>query len=118
MNGVELHRAAPTTFEIPTEERRSRLVPESDAKLVFRMRAADDRVVVERMWVRVTGYTEDAYEGVLMNDPVSQGVLLRFGDRVVFGPDHVIDALPPENWNPQTGQYERTSAMPHPPARG
>jgi hypothetical protein len=31
---------------------------------------------------------------------------LSLGDRVNFHPDHVIDALPPANWNPATGEYE------------
>jgi hypothetical protein len=105
-SGVERHRETPATFQIPEETVRSRLVPESDAKLIFRMRTSGGEVVVERMWVHVTGYTEDGYAGVLNTEPKTDGVPLSLGDRVTFQPDHVIDALPPANWNPDTGEYE------------
>jgi hypothetical protein len=104
-SGVEHHATAPETFEIPSEEIRHRLFPGSDAKLIFTLRTEDGRIAVERMWVRVTGYTDDAYEGVLNSDPETAGVPLSSGDRVNFRPDHVIDALPPENWDAATGSY-------------
>lgn len=105
-SGVEAHGAAPATFAIPGEAIRSRLVPESHAKLIFTLRTPDGSHTVERMWVRITGYTEDAYEGELANDPETEDAPLKFGERVEFHPDHVIDAQPPENWNPETKQYE------------
>lgn len=105
-SGVERHLEAPDTFAIPDEELRQRLVPESHAKLIFTLEKPDGTCVVERMWVRITGYTEDAYEGVLDNEPQTAGVPVSLGDRVEFHPDHVISALPPENWNPKTKQYE------------
>jgi uncharacterized protein YegJ (DUF2314 family) len=105
-SGVEYHARAPATFEIPSEEIRSRLVPESDAKLIFRMKTLGGEVVVERMWVHITGYTDTGYAGVLNTEPLTEGVPLSLGDRVHFHPDHVIDALPPANWNPETGEYE------------
>jgi hypothetical protein len=105
-SGVQLHAQFPETFKIPSEPIRSGLVPRCHAKLVFRMKTDDGRVVVERMWVHITGYTDDGYEGVLDNEADAKGVPLSLGDRVSFQPDHVVDALPPDNWNPATGQYE------------
>lgn len=104
-SGVERHAEAPETFEIPNEAIRSRLVPGCDAKLLFTLRGPDGPRV-ERKWVRVTGYTEWGYLGVLNNQPRMNEAPVSLGERVEFGPDHVIDALPPENWNPETQQYE------------
>ena len=28
------------------------------------------------------------------------------GQHIEFGPDHIIDALPPENWNSKTREYD------------
>ena len=104
-NGVARHTAAPETFEIPEESIRSRLVPGCDAKLIFTLRGSEGPQV-ERMWVRITGYTDTGYVGVLQNEPRTANAPIALGERVEFGPDHVIDALPPENWNPETGEYE------------
>lgn len=104
-SGLERHAEAPGTFEIPDESIRARLVPGCDAKLIFTLMSADGPQV-ERMWVRITGYTENGYLGVLNNEPRSSGAPIALGERVEFRPDHVIDALPPENWNPETGEYD------------
>jgi uncharacterized protein YegJ (DUF2314 family) len=103
-SGVARHAEAPDTFEIPAESIRSRLVPGCDAKLIFALQGRDG-VCVERMWVQITGYTDTGYLGVL-NNPRTAGAAIALGEQVEFGPDHVIDALPPENWNPETGGYE------------
>lgn len=104
-SGVERHAEAPDTFEIPEEAVRSRLVPTSDAKLIFTLRGVDG-LQVERMWVRITGYTDTGYLGVLNNEPRTPGAPIALGQVVEFGPDHIIDALPPANWNPETREYE------------
>jgi hypothetical protein len=106
LSGVERHAHSPTTFEIPDEAIRTRLVPGCDAKLIFALRGRDD-VCVERMWVQIVGYTETGYAGVLDNEPRTAGTALALGDRIEFGPDHVIDALPPANWDPKTKQYSQ-----------
>src|SRR3954451_7729512 len=67
-NGVERHAEALDTFEIPDEAVRSRLVPTSDAKLIVSLQGADGPQI-ERMWVRVTGYTDTGYVGELNNEP-------------------------------------------------
>jgi hypothetical protein len=41
---------------------------------------------------------------VLNNAPRTAGTSLVLGDRIEFGPDHVIDALPPANWDRETDQ--------------
>jgi uncharacterized protein YegJ (DUF2314 family) len=104
-SGLERHAEAPDTFELPDEAIRSRLVPGCEAKLIFTLRG-DTETQVERMWVRIIGYTDDGYVGVLDNEPRMPDAPLALGERVEFGPDHVIDALPPENWNPKTGEYD------------
>jgi uncharacterized protein YegJ (DUF2314 family) len=104
-SGVERHAEAPDTFEIPDEAVRSRLVPTSDAKLIFTLRGAEGPQV-ERMRVHITGYTETGYVGVLNNEPRTADAPIALGQVVEFGPDHIIDALPPANWNPETGEYE------------
>ena len=104
-SGVKRHAEAPDTFEIPDETVRSRLVPTSDAKLIFTLRSPEG-LQVERMWVHITGYTETGYVGVLNNEPCTADAPIARGHTVEFGPDHIIDALPPANWNPETGEYE------------
>jgi hypothetical protein len=105
-SGVERHAEAPETFQIPDKQVRTRLVPTCGAKLIFAMQT-DAGIQVERMWVQITGYTDVGYVGELLNQPRSSGAPLRPGDRVEFEPDHVIDAEPPPNWDPENG-YDET----------
>lgn len=104
-DGVAQHAMAPETFDIPDESIRRRLVPGCDAKLMFTLctKTGDH---VERMWVRITGYTDIGYAGVLRNEPRASDAPVTPGDRIELGANHVIDALPPENWSPETGEYE------------
>jgi hypothetical protein len=102
-SGVARHAEAPDTFEIPDLSIRSRLVPGCDAKLIFTLRGRDG-VQVERMWVRITGYTDTGHSGVLNNEPRTAGAPVALGKHVEFDADHIIDALPPENWNSETGE--------------
>jgi uncharacterized protein YegJ (DUF2314 family) len=104
-SGVARHAEAPDSFEIPDVSIRSRLVPGCDAKLIFTLQGCDG-LQVERMWVRITGYTDTGYSGVLNNEPLTTGAPIALGEQVEFGADHIVDALPPNNWNPETGEYE------------
>jgi len=104
-SGVARHAEAPDTFEIPDASIRSRLVPGCDAKLIFTLQGRDG-IQVERMWVQITGYTDTGYSGVLDNQPRTAGAPIALGERVEFGADHIIDVLPPDNWNPGSGEYE------------
>lgn len=74
-------------------------------KLIFTLRGAEGRQV-ERIWVQITGYTESGYVGVLDNNPRTAGTPIAAGQVVEFGPDHIIDALPPANSNAETREYE------------
>jgi uncharacterized protein YegJ (DUF2314 family) len=104
-SGVARHAEAPDTFEMPDVSIRSRLVPGCDAKLIFTLQGRDG-LQVERMWVRITGYTDAGYLGVLNNEPRTAGAPIALSEQVEFGPDHIIDALPPENWKRATADYE------------
>lgn len=106
-SGVARHAEAPDTFEIPDESVRSRLVPGCAAKLIFTLRGSVGPAV-ERMWVHITGYTNVGYTGTLNNTPKTVGASIAPGDPVSFLPEHIIDTLPPANWNPETGEYEDT----------
>jgi hypothetical protein len=52
------------------------------------------------------GSTDSGYAGVLNTEPRTQDALIGLGQHVEFGPNHIIDALPPENWNPRTREYD------------
>ena len=51
--------------------------------------------------MRITGYTDTGYSGVLYNEPRTAGAPVAVGKHVEFDADHIIDALPPESWNPK-----------------
>ena len=73
------------------------------------VRAGDS---VPRQYMRIVAveYSPDNTYAVVFieyNEPRTVGAPVALGERVEFGPDHVIDALPPENWNAETGEYEQ-----------
>lgn len=85
----EQHAAAPETFWIPPRLRRFNLSIGDHVKLIFRSRAAGTG---ERMWVQVTRVGAGRYlryAGELANVPLF--LPLTLGERVEFGPEHVID---------------------------
>lgn len=89
-NAEERAAASPDTFEIPARDERRALSPGAVVKLVFL--TDSPHAPGERMWVSVTAVTEKfdvVYEGRLVNTPVCN-VGATFGDRIVFGPEHVI----------------------------
>lgn len=91
-SGVELHRTYPETFWIPTDAERSSVRPGDTVKLCFRTSDGWG----ERMWVSVRRVRGDRCVGALANDPV--GIpRLRWGSRVDFGLEHVIDIDRPAN---------------------
>ncbi|MGR5382209.1 DUF2314 domain-containing protein [Vibrio harveyi] len=61
-------------------------------KLIFNMLEpeSEEEVSIERMWVEVKALEKGLYVGTLDNDPY-WNVLLKCGDNVVFGPEHIID---------------------------
>ena len=93
----------PDTFEIPSQDERSSLLPGDGAKLLFDIETRENgRVIdrgVDRMWVIVRSRREGRYLGVLDSDPgTGDGLVLHAGDEIVFGPEHVaaIDRPPRE----------------------
>ena len=90
-SAVARHRADPGTFRIPAAGERSDLRSGDAVKLLFLLadeNASGPYVQCERMWVVVEESSEGGYVGKLDNDSVTSGVL-RAGDRVSFGPEHV-----------------------------
>jgi hypothetical protein len=94
VSAEERHAAHPETFQIPSKTGRETLVPGAAAKLLFHIETREaGRAIdrgVDRMWVIVRAVTPEGYVGVLDNDPgESQGLNLREGDVIAFGPEHV-----------------------------
>lgn len=94
VSAEERHAAHPATFQIPPRSDRDTLVRGVAAKLLFHIETKEtgrgvDRGV-DRMWVIVLTVTPGGYLGVLDNDPgYAEGLNLREGDVVAFGPEHV-----------------------------
>ena len=112
VSAEERHAAYPGTFQIPSRADRETLVPGAAAKLLFHIETKDaSRVIdsgVDRMWVIVRAVTPEGYLGVLDNNPgQSEGLNLREGDVIAFGPEHVaaID-YPPKDY--VVGKYGRS----------
>ena len=93
----ELRNAeAPRGFFIPARSEREALQPGDYAKLLFELvSAAPDGPGAERMWVEVLGVADGRYIGALTNMPRAI-TTISVGDRVDFGPEHVIGLL--EDW--------------------
>jgi Uncharacterized protein conserved in bacteria (DUF2314) len=89
-----LHREAPSTFWIPSEERRTSLGQGDIVKLIFRMTvrhplSGDEQVEVERMWVVVDRRDDGEYSGTLDNAPYCTNDF-KSGAVIAFQPRHVI----------------------------
>lgn len=95
LDSAEVHHATnPATFWIPPRARREGLQPGDGAKLLFRIAAQQG---VERMWVIVRRRAETLYVGVLDSTPLdAEPRVLRRGDTIVFGPEHVADISRPD----------------------
>src|SRR5262245_17720755 len=89
VNGVARNRIAPRTFHIPPRPERERLRPADHVKLWFHLL---NDWPDERMWVIVKDVRPGYYVGTLNNDPFTD--CIRFGERVEFQPDHVLDIDP------------------------
>jgi hypothetical protein len=88
-SGIERHRAAPDTFEIPSDEEKEALRPGALVKLLFEMNDG----WCERMWVEVTAVRKRHVVGVLLNQPA--GIpRLRNGKEIRFKLDHVVSIEP------------------------
>lgn len=87
----------PGEFEIPSRAQRMSLIGGHAAKLCFLYDAPHESGCTgERMWVVVELVrTDGGYVGRLANAPAlapeGGGVELKYGDRIVFAPRHVLD---------------------------
>ena len=97
-NGWDLESAVtrqetyPESFWIPTVGERMSLRTGDMAKLLFWFAGDDGLVGCERMWVTVTKVNGTSYEGKLKSLPRTSHVL-KPGDIVAFGPDHIADIV-------------------------
>ena len=93
------HKANPDTFEIPSQSDLASLKRGQAARLILDIESADEngdtQIQGERMWVIVSECLEDAYIGILDNQPASiepaEDVYLCFGAEIPFTKAHVID---------------------------
>ena len=92
-DGEDLHAQAPRSFFIPPRAERETLQPGDYAKLLFEIiDPAPSDPGAERMWVQVLGSGGGRYVGALMNTPHAI-TTISVGDRVDFGPEHIIATL-------------------------
>lgn len=105
-NGEVLHASFPQTFGLPDLAEREGLQPGYQVKCIFKLapgrvsRSHNSEMFArykdaknERMWVTVVSRKPGGgYIGALDNEPV---VIpdLEIGDRIDFGPEHVIDII-------------------------
>lgn len=84
-----------STFQIPERSLREDLRAKDMVKLIFVGSRIGGKPAGERMWVEISSRSRTAngqveYKGKLKNHPAT--ILgLRWGDEVVFGPEHVAD---------------------------
>ena len=93
---AEARRASHPDFVLPPLDERMSVAVGQAVKLLFDIETKEgDRIVdrgVDRMWVIVRQRVEGRYVGVLDSDPGrAENLLLRPGDEVEFGPEHITD---------------------------
>ena len=94
LDGEELHRSYPDTFDIPPHNLRHVLVPGDLVKLLFEIvDPPDDAPGAERMWVKVAQVIGERYVGTLANQPVAI-TSVALDSPIEFEPHHVIDIDP------------------------
>lgn len=94
IDGVEQNRLHPATFDLPPEFLRRALRPRMFAKIGVTGDNAG-----ERFWAIITDVVKTgealSYVGEINNDLTrSKHHDLCCGDRIEFGPEHVLDILP------------------------
>jgi hypothetical protein len=98
-SGVAQAEKHPDTFYIPSEASRRKLKKGQLVKLIFYLydeglSEETGELFGERMWVKIVAARGVYLVGKLMNQPLAsddQGWPLKWGDRVMFLPEHVID---------------------------
>lgn len=90
IDGEEMNRLHPATFEIPPKAERDNIRPGAFVKVGFSEQGINGN---ERMWVQVQGRRDDGgYFGLLNNDPVVMRSI-KCDDRVDFEARHVLGIL-------------------------
>ena len=95
VSGEDAHALSTKTFKIPDRHVRESLSPGDAVKLLFDIETKEAGQVVDRgvdrMWVIVKRRAGNRYVGVLDSDPGrADGLNLRPGAELLFGPEHVI----------------------------
>ena len=104
ISAEDRHAAHPQTFNIPGRSARESLTRGDGVRLLFDIETREGgRVIdrgVDRLWVIVQHRRGDGYIGLLDSDPgLADGLNLRPGDPIAFGPEHVADiARPPRDY--------------------
>jgi hypothetical protein len=96
-NAEELHARYPAKFHIPSRQERASLQVGARVKLVFLLRTqwkGEPIIHGERMWCTIREVLGERYVGMLDSDPATSQVL-KPGDRIEFGPEHVATVLIP-----------------------
>lgn len=87
VDGVEMNRAHPRTYQIPSLEEKDKVAVGDYVKLGFCEAA---HIHNERMWVKVTKRDGDQFEGYLDNDPAFL-TSIKWKDVVKFESRHIIN---------------------------
>ena len=109
LDGEELHRSYPETFDIPPRTQRHVLEPGDLVKLLFEIVDPPDGAPgAERMWVKVAQIVGERYVGTLANHPVAISSVA-LDSPIEFEPHHVID-IDPRTEHCLVGGCERASS--------
>lgn len=100
VDGVEVNRKHPDTFQIPTDEEKAAVKPGDYVKIGFNDHELE---ITEHMWVHVTGEGK----GILNNDPVIVDMVI--GDEVTFEPRHILGIITDPNISPMVVITESNS---------
>lgn len=92
MDGVEINRENPTTFQIPSAEEKAQLKVDQYIKVGAYTGAEDSMPKAERFWCQVSQINDDGtIIGTINNDLVlSQFHNLFDGDRILIEPKNIL----------------------------
>lgn len=94
LNGVEMNKLHPATFEIPSADEIAAIQKGWFVKLGFKNKGDNTDGTVERMWVIVTSTNPKRYVGKLNNDPYITPI--NDGDAVSFKKENILSIIKPD----------------------
>jgi hypothetical protein len=101
INGVQRAEMS-ATFEIPPYAERARLAPGHFAHVGIEFDRTPEGCAGERFWVCVTANNRGKYVGTIGNALIETDKHgLKFGDRITFTADHVLDTWESDDWGDQ-----------------